>query len=142
MKDRAGHRSDSDRSSSSPDDKSGSDHRSGSRSTTESETRSGGSSRETSSSKTKVNISSEQRTTIRQTIVSSGGGAKVSRSSLGGVSVSVGVSVPRTVTIHRLPPKIVEIVPEYAEYSYFITDDDVIVIVDPDTYEIVYVIES
>ncbi|GLK81453.1 DUF1236 domain-containing protein [Methylopila turkensis] len=67
---------------------------------------------------------------------------RVSRSTLGGVSVSVGVSVPRSVTIERLPPRIVEIVPEYAEYSYFVTDDDTIAIVDPDTYEIVYVIEA
>jgi ABC-type Fe3+-hydroxamate transport system substrate-binding protein len=88
-----------------------------------------------------VNISSEQRTTIKQTVVSSGG-PRVSRSTLGSTTISVGVSVPRTVTVKRLPPRIVEIVPEYAEYSYFITDDDVIVIVDPDTYEIVYVIES
>ena len=54
----------------------------------------------------------------------------------------VGVSVPRTVTIERLPQRIVEIVPEYADYSYFVLDDGAIVIVDPATYDVVYVIEA
>ncbi|WP_160147359.1 DUF1236 domain-containing protein [Methylopila sp. Yamaguchi] len=66
---------------------------------------------------------------------------KVSRSTIG-VDLRVGVSVPRTVTIERLPPRIVEIVPEYADYSYFVLDDGTIVIVDPATYDVVYVIEA
>lgn len=96
---------------------------------------------ERSSSKTSVNISTEKRSTIRETIVSSPSVRKVSRSTVG-VDLRVGVSVPRTVTIERLPPRIVEIVPEYADYSYFVLDDGAIVIVDPATYDVVYVIEA
>lgn len=97
--------------------------------------------RDRSSSRTSVNISSEKRSTIRETIVSSPSVRKVSRSTIG-VDLRVGVSVPRTVTIERLPPRIVEIVPEYADYSYFVLDDGTIVIVDPATYDVVYVIEA
>jgi hypothetical protein len=95
-----------------------------------------------SSSRTNVNVSTEQRTKIRSTLVKSGGGNRVSVSNLG-VSVSVGTRIPRgKVTVQTLPSSIIEIVPEYRGYSYFITEDDVIVIVEPDTYEIVYVIEG
>jgi hypothetical protein len=48
--------------------------------------------------------------------------------------------VPQTVVLHPLPPPIVEIVPAYSGYVFFITADGVIVIVDPDAYVIVYVI--
>jgi len=54
--------------------------------------------------------------------------------------VSIGVSVPKTIELHRLPPKVVEIVPAYSEYVYFVVADGTIVIVDPGSYEIVYVI--
>ncbi len=94
------------------------------------------------SSKPRATISGEQRMSIKQTVIRSGGVHRVSRSTLRDVSVTVGARVPRSVTIERLPPEIVEIVPDYASYSYFVLDDDTIVIVDPETYEIVYVIEA
>jgi hypothetical protein len=56
-------------------------------------------------------------------------------------SVSVGVAVPRSVTLHTLPPAIVEIVPAYRGYRYILVKDE-IVIIDPNTYQIVAVIES
>ena len=55
-------------------------------------------------------------------------------------SESIGVSVPKTIELHRLPPDVVEIVPAYREYVYFIVADGTIVIVDPGSYEVVYVI--
>jgi hypothetical protein len=39
--------------------------------------------------------------------------------------------VPRTIELHRLPPKAVEIVPAYREHLCFIVADGTIVIVDP-----------
>jgi hypothetical protein len=55
------------------------------------------------------------------------------------VRATVGVAVPRTVTLVEVPQDIVVIVPEYKRYKYFITDD-VVCIVDPETYVIVDVI--
>lgn len=55
-------------------------------------------------------------------------------------SISIGVRVPHHIHLHRLPARIVKIVPEYEGYEFFVLDDGTIVIVDPDSYEIVYVI--
>ena len=52
------------------------------------------------------------------------------------ISIRIGETVPRDVRFHRLPPEIVSIEPEYRDYEYFTTDDD-IVIVEPRTKRIV-----
>ena len=52
------------------------------------------------------------------------------------VSIRVGEAIPPHVHMHRLPPEIVSIEPEYRDYEYFSTDDD-IVIVEPGTRRIV-----
>jgi hypothetical protein len=52
------------------------------------------------------------------------------------VSISVGVELPRGVRTHRLPPDIVSIEPEYRDYEYVSTDDQ-IVIVEPRSHRIV-----
>jgi cytoskeletal protein RodZ len=54
--------------------------------------------------------------------------------------IDVGVAVPRTIVVHPLPPRIVEIVPEYEGYLYFLLADGRIVIVEPDTLKIVVII--
>jgi len=60
-----------------------------------------------------------------------------------GFDISVGVEVPRhKIRLHRLPPRIVKIVPAYERYEYFVLADGRIVIVDPDTYEIVAILEA
>ena len=57
--------------------------------------------------------------------------------------ISVGVEVPRhKIRLHRLPARIVKIVPAYESYEYFVLADGRIVIVDPDTYEIVAILEA
>lgn len=55
-------------------------------------------------------------------------------------SVNVGGQVPKEVRLHRLPPRIVEIVPEYEGYEYFVLADGRIVIVDASTLEIVTIL--
>ena len=55
------------------------------------------------------------------------------------ISINVGVAVPRSVTLYAVPEDVVVIVPEYRRYKYFVYEETV-VIVDPDTYEIVDVI--
>ena len=52
------------------------------------------------------------------------------------ISIRVGESVPSHVSLHRLPPEIVSIEPQYRDYEYFSTDDE-IVIVEPGSHRIV-----
>ena len=52
------------------------------------------------------------------------------------ISIRIGETVPQNVRFHRLPPEIISIEPEYRDYEYFSTDDD-IVIVEPGTKRIV-----
>src|SRR2546427_743022 len=56
-------------------------------------------------------------------------------------SISVGTKVPRDVTFHTLPERVVTIYPEWRRYKFILVKEQ-IVIVDPDTYEIVAVLES
>ena len=53
--------------------------------------------------------------------------------------ISVGVAVPRTVVLAPVPADIVTYVPEYRRFRYFVVPGE-IVIVDPDTLEIVDVL--
>lgn len=55
-------------------------------------------------------------------------------------SVSVGTAVPASISLHPVPTSIVEIVPQYRGYSFFMVRDEV-VIVEPRTHKIVDVIE-
>lgn len=82
-----------------------------------------------------VNITTEQKTEIKQIITTE----KVEPVTVD-VDVSVGVVVPRTVEVHRLPPRIVKLVPAYSEYAYFVLADGRIVVVEPDTYKVVVII--
>ncbi|QOZ09625.1 DUF1236 domain-containing protein [Bradyrhizobium sp. CCBAU 51765] len=52
------------------------------------------------------------------------------------ISIRIGETIPPRVRLHRLPPEIVSIEPEYRDYEYFATDDEV-VIVEPRTHRIV-----
>lgn len=56
-------------------------------------------------------------------------------------SISVGTRVPRSVHFVTLPSEIVRIVPQYRGYEYFLVEDE-IVIIDPQTLEIVAVIPA
>ncbi|MBX9462562.1 MAG: DUF1236 domain-containing protein [Aquamicrobium sp.] len=58
------------------------------------------------------------------------------------VEVDVGATLPETVALKPLPPRIVEIVPMYAGYQYFVLADGRIIIVEPATYEVVYILTS
>ena len=54
-------------------------------------------------------------------------------------SLSVGAVVPRDVRFQPLPADVVEVMPQYRGYNFFVVRDD-IVIVDPSTYKIVDVL--
>jgi len=92
---------------------------------------------QTTQTNTQVNqqaqLTSEKQVRISET---------VSRASLAqpernlNISIRVGETIPPRVRLYRLPPEIVSIEPEYRDYEYFATDDDV-VIVEPRTHRIV-----
>jgi hypothetical protein len=83
-----------------------------------------------------VNINDTQRTRIAE-VVSSANIRPIDVR----FRVETGVAVPATVTLHPLPPRIVEIVPQYRSYRYFVTRDR-IVIVEPAKKTIVAVIPN
>jgi hypothetical protein len=56
------------------------------------------------------------------------------------IDIEIGASIPATVVHYPLPPRVIEIVPAYAGYHYIILVDGTIVIIEPDTLVIVYVI--
>jgi hypothetical protein len=95
----------------------------------------GGVSGETTGS---IDVTTEQRTEIRQIITEE----KVEPVASADFEVTVGTAVPQTVEVHTLPPRIVELVPAYEGYKYFVLADGRIVIVDPDSMEIVYIITA
>ncbi|CAD7028609.1 hypothetical protein REJC140_02651 [Pseudorhizobium endolithicum] len=84
---------------------------------------------------TGVDITAEQKTEIHSIIVEQ----KVEPAEID-VEVSIGTTVPKTVTLHPLPARIVEIVPAYEGYEYFVLADGRVVIVKPATYEVVYIL--
>jgi hypothetical protein len=84
---------------------------------------------------TRPDLSSEQRTTIRQRLSS---GPRVNNVNF---TVSIGSRIPRSVSLSLLPPTVIEIVPQYRGYRYVLVGDQIL-IVDPETFEIVYVIDA
>jgi hypothetical protein len=86
----------------------------------------------------KAQLSEQQRTKIRQSIVQGGRANRVDRVDF---NISVGVVVPGSVRLVALPAPIVEIVPAYRGYLYFVVDDEII-IVEPGTLRIVAVIAA
>jgi hypothetical protein len=86
-----------------------------------------------------VNLTSEQKTKIRTTVIEKGGAPKISRSSIN-FNISVGTVVPRTVHFVSVPPTLIEIHPAWRGYEYFVVDEQ-IVIIDPHTLKIVAVLD-
>ncbi|TIX45042.1 MAG: DUF1236 domain-containing protein [Mesorhizobium sp.] len=83
------------------------------------------------------NVTVEQKTEITQVIKET----NVQPVSSLDFDISVGIEVPRKkVRLHRLPARIVKIVPAYEGYEYFVLADGRIVIVDPNTYKIVIIL--
>jgi hypothetical protein len=91
--------------------------------------RSGGSS-------SNVSLNTEQKTKIRQSVLTS----SAPRVSSVDFDVRVGTVVPRSVHIVTLPPVLVEINPQWRGYRYFVYNDE-IVIIEPDTLRIVAVLD-
>ena len=85
-----------------------------------------------------VNLNTEQKTQIRQTVLQSSSAPKIQRSEVN-FNISVGTVVPRTVRFVAVPDTIVRIQPRWRGYRYFIVDEEII-IVEPRTLKIVAVL--
>jgi hypothetical protein len=83
-----------------------------------------------------VSLTTEQKTTIRQKVLTS----SAPRVTNVDFDIKVGVVVPRTVRVAPLPVTIIEIQPEWRGYMYFVSGDEIIV-VEPGTLRIVAVLE-
>lgn len=83
-----------------------------------------------------VNLTTEQKTTIRKTIIDNKSAPRVTNVNF---NISVGTVVPTTVHFAPLPATIVEIHPAWRGYEYFVYNDEVIII-EPHSRKIVQVI--
>jgi hypothetical protein len=90
----------------------------------------------TASSGGRVQLSEQQRTTVPQTILKD---KDVNRVTNLNFTINVGARVPRDLRLVTLPASVLSIVPGYRNHRYFVVNDQ-ICIVDPDTYEIVEII--
>jgi hypothetical protein len=57
------------------------------------------------------------------------------------VSVNVGTRIPHSVHLYPVPEQVITIVPEYRGYEYILLEDNRVAIIDPDTFEVVDIIE-
>jgi hypothetical protein len=82
-----------------------------------------------------VNINEQQRTRVAASIT------RLNAQPINNVnfSLSVGTAIPRDVRLQTVPADVVEVVPQYRGYSFFVVRDE-IVIVDPSSYKIVTVL--
>jgi len=84
-----------------------------------------------------TNVTVEQKTQITQVIKQT----RIEPVSNVDFDISVGIEIPRhKIRLHRLPARIVKIVPAYETYEYFVLADGRIVIVDPDTLKVVLIL--
>jgi hypothetical protein len=89
---------------------------------------------------TGAELSTQQRTEVRQTILQSGNVPRVSRSEVN-INISVGTVVPRSVRLVSIPETIVRIRPAWRGFLYFVVEDEIIV-VEPGSLKIVAVISA
>src|SRR5262249_62038044 len=82
-----------------------------------------------------VTLSSEQKTRIHEIV----GKHREARADRVDFDVRVGVRVPHTVRVFPIPEEVIVIVPQYRGFKYIIVGDEM-VILDPDTLEIVAVV--
>jgi hypothetical protein len=85
-----------------------------------------------------ADIPVEKRTVIREKIITRDV-PRVERDKID-FDINVGVAIPGTIALQPLPPDIIEVVPAYQGYQYFVLADGTIIIVDPGTLQIVYVL--
>lgn len=103
---------------------------------TNAETRTGERSQTTGQAGAGAKISTEQRTKITTVIRNE----HVQPLTNANFNISVGTRIPREVSYHPLPAEVVTIYPEWRGYNYVLVRDQILVI-DPQTFEIVAVLD-
>jgi len=84
-------------------------------------------------------LTTEQRTKITS-VIRSQKVERVEPSQLN-VSINVGTRIPSSVRVHRLPQEVVTVYPEWRGYDYILVSEQ-IVIIDPRSHEIVFIIDA
>jgi hypothetical protein len=95
---------------------------------------------ERSNSNVNVNISSEERTKIREVVVKERNAPRIEKDKIN-FTLREGTTVPRTVHVVELPQEIIRIHPAWRGYKYFLVGDE-IVVVEPDTLRIVAILPA
>jgi hypothetical protein len=88
-------------------------------------------------------LSTEQRTRIRTTVLGERNAPRIAQNDIN-VNLTVGARIPRDRLHIRplpLPETVVEVEPQWRGYDYFLVGDE-IVVVEPDTFEIVAIIPA
>jgi len=86
-----------------------------------------------------VNLTTEQKTTIRSSVIQSSSAPKIQRSQVN-FNIGVGTVVPRNINVVEVPDTIIRIHPAWRGFRYFIVDEQ-IVIVEPGSLKIVAVLD-
>jgi hypothetical protein len=94
----------------------------------------------TTTTNTNVNLTSDQRTKIRETVIRRSDAPRVSRSDIN-FNLSVGTPVPRSVHVVVLPDEVIQIHPAWRGFLYFLVGDE-IVVVEPGSLQIVAVLPA
>ena len=81
-------------------------------------------------------LEAKQRTVVRESI-----GKRNMRPTKVNFSINVGAVVPRTVVLYDMPDTLIEFEPEYRRYKFIMTDDNTILVIDPETWTVIDVIE-
>ena len=87
----------------------------------------------------RTNIPQAQAAQVAQTLRGAGNVQRTPNIDIN--QVSIGAALPGEVILDPLPPTIVDLVPEFRGYDYFVVGDEV-VIVDPATRQVVEIIED
>jgi hypothetical protein len=86
-----------------------------------------------------VQLTAEQKTTVRKTVIDSRSAPRIERNNIN-FNVSVGTAIPRTVRIVAVPEPLIRIHPAWRGYRYFVVGEEII-IVEPNTLRIVAVLD-
>lgn len=86
-----------------------------------------------------IRVTPEEKTRIQNVIVKDSAIRKYSRSNIH-FSLNVGTRIPETVVLYSPPPEVISIDPAFRGYKIIVVDD-IILVVDPATREIVDIIE-
>jgi len=88
-----------------------------------------------------VNLTSQQRTELRTSVIEKSSAPKISRSQIN-FNLAVGTVVPRSGVVHfvDVPETLIHIHPAWRGYKYFVVDEEII-IVEPSSYKIVAVLD-